>query len=125
MSETQPCLHRALKQFALGEGKGLESEGIAVMGNAAFCDRLKCEGSYEIANGTLHNKCKQDGLAEEGTKKAEATSRILTSKNDRHPDDPAPVLHELGIRAIASTQLFTGSASGEIIVVDQPLEKTG
>jgi hypothetical protein len=102
-----------MADYARGVGKGIDTEGVSLVGNVVFCDRAKCMGDFDINSERSHGKCNVLGVPDEGMDAIEIVDEELSDSLVHRERTPNPTLIRLGLVAIGAAEIllepFVGS----------------
>jgi hypothetical protein len=101
-----------MANHAKGVGKGIDTEGVSLVGNVVFCDRAKCTGDFDVSSGLAHGRCNVHGVPDEGTDATEAIDRELTDARVRRETAPNQALIRLGFVVLRAAEILTEPFSG-------------
>ncbi len=107
MSESTPCVRTVMADFAKGRGKGIDTEGVSLVGNVVFCDRAQCMGDFDLNSGLPHGKCNTLGVPDEGVDSINTVDGELSDALVRRETGPNQTLIRLGLIAMHAVDILT------------------
>ena len=105
MAETAPCVRAVMADAAKGVGKGIETEGISLIGNVVFCDRSGCKGDYDLNTKTDHGACAERGVPDEGVE-IEVVDAEFSDALVQRETTPNQALIRLGLYVVSAAELI-------------------